>query len=123
MDNEIYLMGDPDDENTKELLKYAVLEYEVDCPRNGVDKAMNELMDQGVPCHVAYNLARETKKKLGIKHRRDTTLLCEHCRFKLGTKRCSKCYDKAAGVEVRYCGPECQLAAWPSHKAVCRAKK
>ena len=42
MDNEIYLMGDPDDENTKELLKYAVLEYEVDCPRNGVDKAMNE---------------------------------------------------------------------------------
>lgn len=42
---------------------------------------------------------------------------CHHCR-KTGTpaqfSRCSKC--KAAF----YCGRECQVAAWPSHKASCR---
>jgi hypothetical protein len=31
-------------------------------------------------------------------------------------RECSKCYA------VRYCGKQCQLAAWPEHKEACKAK-
>jgi ankyrin repeat protein len=31
-------------------------------------------------------------------------------------RECSKCYD------VRYCGKQCQLAAWPGHRETCKAK-
>jgi len=44
------------------------------------------------------------------------TILCCVCASKLGVKRCSGC-DRSS--EARYCSRECQVAAWPTHKAVC----
>lgn len=38
---------------------------------------------------------------------------CEHCRIKEGSLRCSKCKS------TYYCGPECQKAAWRTHKKTC----
>ena len=48
--------------------------------------------------------------------------MCEHCGLTAEAasvsklKACAKCYV------VRYCGKECQLAAWPGHKAACKAR-
>lgn len=40
--------------------------------------------------------------------------LCGGCKkWKIQTKLCSRCFLE------RYCSPECQLAAWPSHKLIC----
>jgi hypothetical protein len=41
---------------------------------------------------------------------------CAHCAARIGIKRCSRC-PKAS--TIRYCSRECQLAAWPAHKAIC----
>ena len=47
---------------------------------------------------------------------------CDHCGLTAeqasvrGLKSCGKCYA------TRYCSKECQLAAWPGHKAECKAK-
>jgi ankyrin repeat protein len=49
-------------------------------------------------------------------------LVCDGCGLtaeQAGVRKlreCSKCYD------VRYCGKQCQLAAWPEHKEACKAK-
>jgi ankyrin repeat protein len=49
-------------------------------------------------------------------------LVCDGCGLtaeQAGVRKlreCSKCYD------VRYCGKQCQLAAWPGHKEACKAK-
>jgi hypothetical protein len=40
---------------------------------------------------------------------------CHHCGSLGDLKQCAKC-----GVNV-YCGRECQVADWPSHKVCCRA--
>ncbi len=42
---------------------------------------------------------------------------CAHCAARIGIKRCARC-SKAS--TIRYCSRECQLAAWPAHKAICR---
>jgi hypothetical protein len=48
--------------------------------------------------------------------------VCNHCGLIVeeawvrGLKACEKCYA------VRYCGKECQLAAWPGHREACQAK-
>ena len=49
-------------------------------------------------------------------------LVCDHCGLTAeqasvkSLKDCGKCND------VRYCGKDCQLAAWPGHKAACKAR-
>jgi ankyrin repeat protein len=49
-------------------------------------------------------------------------LVCDHCGKTAeeasvrSLKDCGKCYV------ARYCGKECQLAAWPEHKVACKAK-
>ena len=45
-------------------------------------------------------------------------LVCDHCgkteqASVKSLKTCARCYD------VRYCSKQCQLAAWPEHKAAC----
>ena len=49
-------------------------------------------------------------------------LMCDHCGKSAeqasgkGLKTCGKCYA------ARYCSKQCQLAAWPEHKAACKAR-
>ena len=46
-------------------------------------------------------------------------LVCDHCltaEEASGLKACGKCYA------ARYCGKECQLAAWSGHKAECKER-
>ena len=49
-------------------------------------------------------------------------LVCDHCGLTAeqalvrSLKDCGKCYA------ARYCGKECQLAAWPGHKEACKAR-
>ena len=43
-------------------------------------------------------------------------VVCNACAKMIGVKRCSGC-------STRYCSRECQVAAWPSHKACCGAAK
>ncbi len=45
-----------------------------------------------------------------------TIVACAHCAARIGIKRCARC-SKAS--TIRYCSRECQLAAWPAHKAIC----
>ena len=48
------------------------------------------------------------------------SLACDHCgttaEEAAGLKVCRDC------LPVRYCGKECQLAAWPGHKMACNAQ-
>jgi hypothetical protein len=49
--------------------------------------------------------------------KKPTTLVpCTFCARKIGLKQCSGC---SRTDNIRYCSRECQLAAWPEHKAVC----
>ena len=48
--------------------------------------------------------------------------VCDHCgktaaqASVISLKACSQCHA------VRYCGVECSVAAWPGHKAACKAR-
>ena len=44
-------------------------------------------------------------------------VVCSMCAKMIGIKKCSGCPKTA----TRYCSRACQVAAWPSHKASCRA--
>ena len=50
--------------------------------------------------------------------RAKTIVACAHCAARIGTKRCARCPSTST---LRYCSRECQLAAWPAHKAICGA--
>jgi hypothetical protein len=43
-------------------------------------------------------------------------VVCDSCAKMIGVKRCSGC-------STRYCSRECQVAAWPLHKADCAGAK
>jgi hypothetical protein len=45
-----------------------------------------------------------------------TIVACAHCAARIGIKRCARCPNAST---IRYCSSECQLAAWPAHKAIC----
>jgi len=46
-----------------------------------------------------------------------TLVPCSFCGMKFGLKQCSGCSQAGS---ARYCSRECQLQAWPQHKAICR---
>ena len=41
---------------------------------------------------------------------------CAHCAARIGIKRCARCPNAST---IRYCSRECQMGAWPAHKAIC----
>jgi hypothetical protein len=50
-------------------------------------------------------------------------LVCDHC-----GKTAEEASGKGLGLcggcrDVRYCGSECQAAAWPGHRAACKARE
>jgi hypothetical protein len=49
-----------------------------------------------------------------------TPVPCSFCGRKFGRNRCSACRNDES---VRYCSKECQLGAWPMHKAVCASRQ
>ncbi len=59
------------------------------------------------------SILQEMNDKLGKKHQ---IVTCSHCAEKIGIKKCSGCSKNST---VRYCSRDCQLAAWPAHKACC----
>ena len=48
-----------------------------------------------------------------------TIVPCSVCAKKIGLKRCGACPQSTE----RYCSRECQVAAWPAHRPVCRLEK
>ena len=78
----------------------------------GLRILINALIDDG-----SGTLERGMAVLQGINKRLDkpkTLIPCSFCGKKVGLKRCSGCSN-----HVRYCSRECQLAAWPTHKAAC----
>jgi hypothetical protein len=45
---------------------------------------------------------------------------CLFCGKKFGTKQCGGCPKDDT---MRYCSKECQLGAWPMHKAICASRQ
>jgi hypothetical protein len=76
------------------------------------------LAAMGMPCRArrdmgAYGGAVDGKDATGT----TAKTKCTHCgEIFVKTLLCSRCKG------VRYCGAECQRAAWPGHKASCTSK-
>jgi len=45
---------------------------------------------------------------------------CLFCGKKFGLSRCAGCPNDKS---IRYCSKECQLGAWPVHKAICASRQ
>ena len=52
--------------------------------------------------------------------KKTTITPCSFCAKKLGLQQCSGC---SRTDSTRYCSRECQVAAWPLHKALCRSRQ
>jgi len=91
------------------MLEIARLQNSIETPAE-----VTRYISKYLPCQC---LSSESKKAAKQAEETVVSSSCHYCR-KTGTpaqfSRCSKC--KAAF----YCGRECQVAAWPSHKASCR---
>ena len=48
-----------------------------------------------------------------------TVVPCLFCGNKFGRKQCAGCPNADT---IRYCSKECQLGAWPVHKAICASR-
>ena len=85
----------------------------------GIKRMVNLLIEAGEckdPNHafkVLQDMRDQTDKK-------QTVVVCSMCLLKVGIKQCSGCPKNS---KTRYCSRECQVAAWPSHKASCGRKK
>ena len=53
-------------------------------------------------------------------NKKTTLIPCSFCGKRLGLKQCSGC---SRTDSIRYCSSECQKAAWPAHKALCRSRQ
>ena len=79
-------------------------------PMDGCTRSVIKFHSERLPCHCLRYAYKDTasEEKLGkcshCKHKRErrTLLLCGRCR------------------RHQYCSQECQGAAWPDHKAVCK---
>jgi len=82
----------------------------------GAKSLVNKLITAGDCTDVdrAVRFLQAINDKVG---RDRKIVLCSMCAKMIGTKKCSGCPE----TETRYCSRSCQVAAWPSHKASCRA--
>ena len=65
----------------------------------------------------AVSMLQQINDQLGNEK---TIVTCSHCARKIGIKRCAGCSTNST---IRYCSRDCQLAAWPAHKACCGVLK
>ena len=94
----------------------------------GQDKDTSELLLTAKEVRLLYNALIEKGEATldrcvyGLQKIHDsfgdtkTIVTCAHCAARIGIKRCSRCPNAST---IRYCSRECQLAAWPAHKAIC----
>jgi len=75
----------------------------------------NLLDDKDKTPHLAVMQLQALCDKLKIGRK---ITLCNHCCELIGDKKCEGCAKNH--VDTYYCSRECQEAAWPSHKLVCR---
>jgi len=79
----------------------------------------NRLIEQGeidgepIDLDRAVKILQEIYDQTG---KAKTAVLCANCTKKIGIKTCSRC------LSASYCSKECQVAAWTSHKTVCKKK-
>lgn len=66
-------------------------------------------------CHKGQRLPTDRPVLLGPEHLRAMTERCAECRELKRSHLCGRC------KKVRYCSPECQAKAWPTHKQHCKA--
>ena len=82
---------------TLKYVKNKINELIKDDPSSNFEKVFNEL------------------KRMGDKMTPPVLVIpCSYCAKMIGVKKCAKC---PRSTEIRYCSRECQVAAWPSHKA------
>lgn len=84
----------------------------------GLKILCNALIDDG---SATLERGMETLQSLNARERKPKTLIpCSFCAKKIGLHRCAGC---SRTESIRYCSRECQLAAWPQHKAVCASSQ
>ena len=96
-----------DDEGSGEMVKLV--------SRKNAKYLVNALIIQGSCTDIdrAVRVLQQINDSVGAGGR---IVVCNACARMIGVKRCSGC-------STRYCSRECQVAAWPSHKACCGAAK
>ena len=81
---------------------------------NGLKRMTNVLIADGDCRDVQAVL--QVLRFLDEQNSKKTTVLCAHCAAKIGYHKCSGCKPSSS---LRYCGRECQLRHWPTHKPSC----
>ena len=92
------MMATPDCSPNEDFTK-AILNCKIKRDELSIDDAMKHLQYRNYVCG-----------------KKSHAVVCAMCANRIGMKRCSGCPKTSM---IRYCSRECQVMAWPSHKAVC----